>query len=125
MSFLLLAFLLFFVLSMLISLKCNECRKYVTSKQRFVVCGLRSLAFHKKRLQSNSLLNENTSVFANYTCHTCAHVVFPLHSLSNKELQKEFNSDFEINSLLFNEIFTDPEHVNNYEVDCGSDDADK
>ena len=124
MSFSLLSFFFlfsFFVLSMSNSLNCNERKKNATSKQNFVVCDLCSPTFHKKCLGSNSLLNKNTSISANYICQACAHVVFVFHSLSSKELQKEFNADFEINSLLLNEIFTDPEHVNDCDVDCGGD----
>ena len=47
-------------------------------------------------------------------------VVF--HFLSNKKLKEAFTTDFEINSLWLNEMFADPEHVNNCDIDSGSDD---
>ena len=49
-------------------------------------------------------------------------VVFPFHFLSNKELKEEFTTHFEINSLWLNEMFVDPEHVNNCDMDSGRDD---
>ena len=49
-------------------------------------------------------------------------VVFPFHFLSNKEHKEEFTTDFEINSLWLNEMFANPEHVNNCDMDSDSDD---
>ena len=108
---------------MRISLNCSHCKKNVTSKQKYVVCGLCSLTYHVKCLKSNLSLNKNNLIsVVNYTCQTCMQVVFPFHFLSNKELKKEFTTNFEINSLWLNEMFADPEHVNNCDMDPGSDD---
>ena len=104
-----------------ISLNCCHCKKNVTSKQKYVVCGVCSLTYHVKCLKSNLSLNKNNLIsVVNYTCQTCMQVVF--HFLLNKELEEEFTIHFEINPLWLNEMFADPKHVNNCDMDSDSDD---